>query len=357
MASEYCPTCGTGREEAWLFCRKCGFDFRSNSAGAEHLEPEPSPGLTPTEESQSQAPTAGAAIIDCPRGPHPDLVRKVTALAASGNLQFACPPQPHRDSVWGPISIVVLAFGVIGLSMQLIPHGPHTSFDDSSLIFSLLFIGSVLGVKAVVFTQRRDAHGLAMERWNVQQRRWLAMWYCTKDDLLFIPKDDGGWLEVEGVDSASDTDVSAGAGEQHLSAAAEPPILATGDSGSVAVKRDRRPLLVIGVVAVAVAAIAAVQILLGGSGPTPATVGAGSAGQNPIAAATPPPSYDWAGTWETSDQSGQASAALSRQGDAVSVRLILRRFPCRGLVGDPEIPLAGSVGSNGKWKSPGGGRG
>ena len=144
--------------------------------------------------------------VQCPQGPHPELVRKVSALSVSGNARFDPPPMPTFEASLGCLSwasviwsaIVVASLASSGQRLGDIAQAP------SYVVFTLLVISLVIaspGPIALLWFQfstsrGRARHETALTAWRASKSEWDHLYYCTKDDLLFTPTDDG-WLVEE----------------------------------------------------------------------------------------------------------------------------------------------------------------
>ena len=128
--------------------------------------------------------------IGCPRGPHPDLVRKVSALATAGNNNFAYPPEPTFTRAWGCLSWILFISGLVVeveilAGARLAPdQGDAWKIAIAAMALPILWSLTSWALKRPKFEAEHATRAERMDKWN-------RSYYCTKDDLLFIPTDDG----------------------------------------------------------------------------------------------------------------------------------------------------------------------
>ncbi len=158
-----------------------------HSAEARHME---EPDLTEIPVFQGD--------VDCPRGLHPELVRKVSALA-SDRPEWQLPPEPVYESPWGLVSIGWLVFMGIYFVFGLPGNLQRNPDQAVGLVIGtiLLFVAPVVVWKLVSARNRRMSWARAHPEWVRTKERWQRMYYCTKDDLAFIPTEDGYLIAEE----------------------------------------------------------------------------------------------------------------------------------------------------------------
>ncbi|MBI3750231.1 MAG: hypothetical protein HY263_01070 [Chloroflexi bacterium] len=178
---------------------------------------------SPTPSSHPEFPDAAAdlddlapfkGLVDCPRGPHPNLVRKVSALAAMGQQKFVLPAEPRQPgTTWGIVSGgSVLVWGLIGLaaigqsSGRIIAQGT----GPSGLLVGFLgvaigFLVAIVAPIALVVVWKIVSHGRRQRAWEGEhlewteaRKRWERAYFCTKDDIMFVPTEDG-WAILDAV--------------------------------------------------------------------------------------------------------------------------------------------------------------
>lgn len=160
----------------------------------------------------------------CPRCQKDDLVQKVSAVVEQGSamhyhpsvtglnhgysqsglaIKLARPPKPvHERSAWGFFSVVtviaatlaILVFG-IGLTLEaaLGYLGNPAFWSPRNLSLTVPAVAAILVI--VLIAKKREENGLRrsrfasdMQRWQAAIDEWNRSYYCTRDDLVFIPQ-------------------------------------------------------------------------------------------------------------------------------------------------------------------------
>jgi hypothetical protein len=199
----YCPRCGAQRSDLGPHCPSCGQDLRVGVPA-----PPPPPFVPTSALSTPLVATAPSkrpgAAVDCPDGPHPDFVRKVSAVYTEGvgrtsmaggtysvgfngsgdsigavsmsgvsqtalSARLAPPPEPVYESPWTGgwllLMVLCLVFLVVGL----------------------IIIGVIIIYRWLVGQNRRAAVARRHPLWEPAMARWQQAYYCAKCDAVFIP--------------------------------------------------------------------------------------------------------------------------------------------------------------------------
>jgi hypothetical protein len=123
-------------------------------------------------------------LIPTPPGTDwPPFLKAETKLVQSELSKKLSPPAKpkYRFSIsWGSVLIALILL-IPGFIFSLFPQW---------LLFSLLLlaVGTIIAVWIIWHRPKdRVAHGEAVERWERAIAMWSRLYYCARDDIVFIP--------------------------------------------------------------------------------------------------------------------------------------------------------------------------
>ena len=150
-----------------------------------------------------------SSSIACPRCGRIDRVQRVSAVVSAGistgvggtrsmlmSQRLAPPDQPvYRNPMRGlPMVLIALAL-LLGLAAWLFPlrfAAVHVSLSALFLIPALLALVWAIGLS---LAGRARVHW-AMPAWEHAVARWYELYYCSRDDGVYLP-DDSEFVSVE----------------------------------------------------------------------------------------------------------------------------------------------------------------
>lgn len=139
--------------------------------------------------------------LDCPSCGRVDKVEKVSAVyrqsSAHGGISVITelgralsPPQPpQRHGVWGCFTIGLVILGLISVGEALLafvgwmPDDQHVASE--AFVIGVIIIGCVLLINTFRGVVIGASHNARVSRWRESQRKWEAMYYCSRCDGVF----------------------------------------------------------------------------------------------------------------------------------------------------------------------------
>jgi hypothetical protein len=120
-----------------------------------------------------------------------------TALSA----RFAPPPQPSVKTVKAPplnSRYKFLALGLFLISLVL-------SFTSNYILVSYIILASAVIPLVIGLMKREEERNRiwrenVVPRWERAMSKWNSLFYCARDDGVFIPKD-GNWVSAENIET------------------------------------------------------------------------------------------------------------------------------------------------------------
>lgn len=167
--------------------------------------------------------------LRCPHCGQTDMVQKVNVVYEGGfsttqHKQWV-PPPPGTD--WAPLLVNRQGLSQTALSAKLAP--PKKPTPKSVQTWNEFRVGGiVLGVLAIFFASGGGEEGIvgwvicmalaflmfvlndrrqkpnypkALARWQEAMRRWNSLYYCARDDGVFVPGE-GHWYPANSLESA-----------------------------------------------------------------------------------------------------------------------------------------------------------
>ena len=179
MALIKCPECGREVSDKAASCPQCGYPISKLASGTA-ASTQVSPRQAPVSSLQSGRPV-------CPLCGNDYNITKVSATHSSQTSTYGGisselarnlrpPAKPNYDLLeWFFVILAVIAMLVMGAKAGWSGSGGIT---DWAVFFGIIGLG---------LTLKKTLDDRAKPRYTSQLRRWEAIYYCQRHDIVFIP--------------------------------------------------------------------------------------------------------------------------------------------------------------------------